>query len=34
VIAQGIGMLDGVERTETFVSMRQESKFPEIRLGQ
>jgi len=33
-VSQGIGMLDGVEHTETFISMRQESKFPEIRLGQ
>ena len=34
VISQKIGMLDGVEHTETFISMRHESKPPEIRLGQ
>ncbi|BBE42282.1 Lrp/AsnC family transcriptional regulator [Conexivisphaera calida] len=30
VISQKIGMIDGVEHTETFISMRQESKGPEI----
>ena len=30
VISQKIGMIDGVEHTETFISMRQESKAPVI----
>jgi Lrp/AsnC family transcriptional regulator for asnA, asnC and gidA len=32
VISQKIGMIDGVEHTETFISMRQESKNPDIRI--
>ncbi len=32
VVSQGIGMLDGVEHTETFISMRQESKRPELKI--